>query len=217
MTTLQSTGKSFSQLVLEENERVKAHPHLGGHYGITHVDAGALDFLINNFGISSLVDIGCGPGGMVKLALQKGLDALGIDGDDTIAHEFNFIHHDYAKSPLILPKEYDCGWCVEFVEHVNHEFIPNFMASFQQCKMIVLTHALPKQAGHHHVNCMPFEYWLGIMQCYGFEPLYAMTDALRAASTMQDIFMKQSGYVFIRRDILLANGQEITRTGLALI
>ena len=31
-----------------------------------------------------MVDVGCGPGGMVELALSKGLQAAGIDGDFTL-------------------------------------------------------------------------------------------------------------------------------------
>jgi hypothetical protein len=42
--------------------------HLGGHLNKTHVDEGALDFLIENFDIATMLDIGCGTGGMLDLA-----------------------------------------------------------------------------------------------------------------------------------------------------
>jgi hypothetical protein len=42
--------------------------HLGGHENETHIDDGALSYIIKTFGIGSMVDIGCGPGGMVDHA-----------------------------------------------------------------------------------------------------------------------------------------------------
>lgn len=207
--------KPWAQMVAEENERMKDKMHLGGHYGLTHVDEGALDFLIETFGIKSLVDIGCGPGGMVQLARTKGLEAIGIDGDDTIERPIDIIIHDYSTAPLKLDKEFDCAWSVEFVEHVDHEYVPNYIATFQSCKVVVMTHAMPKQVGHHHVNCMNFEYWLGIMQFAGFEPMMDATNHLRQRSTMKDIFIKNTGYVFVKRQVLIDNNIPIPRFGLA--
>ena len=89
-------------------------PHLGGHMNKTHVDAGALEWLISN-GAKSFLDIGCGPGGMVELATEKGLTARGIDGDHTIPR-FNidsFIIHDYTTGPIVVVEDkYDVIWSV---------------------------------------------------------------------------------------------------------
>ena len=54
---------------------------IGSHGGKTWVDEGALDYLIEKYGIKSMVDVGCGPGDMVELAQGRGLEAYGIDGD----------------------------------------------------------------------------------------------------------------------------------------
>ena len=67
-------------------------PHLGGHLNKTHIDEGALDYLIKKFEIQSMLDIGCGPGGMIGVARAKGLDAWGIDGDPSCAGVHTFIH-----------------------------------------------------------------------------------------------------------------------------
>ena len=58
--------------------------HLGGHAGYTHLDEGALDFVKDILQVKSMLDIGCGPGGMVELANQKDINAIGIDGDYTL-------------------------------------------------------------------------------------------------------------------------------------
>ena len=58
--------------------------HLGGHQGKTHTDEGTLRWAISKLGIKSMLDIGCGPGGMVELANKMGVDAHGLDGDYTL-------------------------------------------------------------------------------------------------------------------------------------
>lgn len=58
--------------------------HLGGHNYKTHLDEGALSWLIKTFNATSCLDIGCGPGGMVELAEQHCLKSHGVDGDYTL-------------------------------------------------------------------------------------------------------------------------------------
>ena len=83
--------------------------HLGGHQGKTHIDAGTLDWAIKNLKVKSLLDIGCGPGGMVELANNLGLDAVGIDGDYTLDRydSSKFIIHDFTKGPAPISKRFD--------------------------------------------------------------------------------------------------------------
>ena len=60
--------------------------HLGGHLDRTHVDQGAFDFITTKYSIASMIDIGCGPGGMYHLAKTADIDWRGIDGDYTLKH-----------------------------------------------------------------------------------------------------------------------------------
>ena len=55
--------------------------HLGGHFGVCHIDSGVLQYAINKLNITSMLDIGCGLGGMVELGMSYGLDSYGIDGE----------------------------------------------------------------------------------------------------------------------------------------
>lgn len=174
--------------------------HLGGHENETHLDDGALTYLINQFDIKSVIDIGCGPGGMVELMVDKGLDVLGVDGDDKVERTEKALSkieiHDFATGPYIPTKTFDLGWSVEFVEHVDKEFMPNFLETFKHCKYVAMTHALPGQPGHHHVNCMPAEYWFGAMEAFGFKLMVEETNDMRKASTMRERYIRQQGYVF---------------------
>lgn len=190
------------------DDRVKKKPenregladHLGGHENETHIDEGALTYFINKFDIKSVLDVGCGPAGMVQLAKEKGLDVLGVDGDDKVERPNsvidNVIIHDFVTGPFIPPKQYDLAWSCEFVEHIDWEYMSNFIESFKHCKYVMMTHALPGQPGHHHVNCQIAEYWIGAMNAHGFELLIDDTNEMRRQSTMKERYVRQQGYVF---------------------
>jgi len=177
--------------------------HLGGHNGITHLDHGGLDWLIKTFTPRTFLDIGCGPGGMVQLAEQQGLTALGIDGDHTLKRHNvdSFVIHDFTLGPVVSQQKFDIGWSCEFVEHVHEEYIPNFAQAFRQCKILMLTYAPPGHTGHHHVNLQPEEYWVDTLCKYGLIYNSGLTRDLRKQSTMgnkkKHQFVKNRGLIFI--------------------
>lgn len=176
--------------------------HLGGHNGLTHIDHGALDWLIDTFSPESFLDIGCGPGGMVELAETRGLDSLGIDGDYTVTryNPDRFVIHDFTKGSALVP-QCDLGWSCEFVEHVYEEFQPNYMAAFQQCRWVAMTYAPPGHTGYHHVNLKDEKYWIDTFEKYGFIYDRELTKQLREHSTMgakkKHRFVKNRGLIFI--------------------
>ena len=171
--------------------------HLGGHAGKTNIDEGALRWAVNKFNIKSMLDIGCGPGDMVKLATEKNLNAKGIDGDFTLERfdKEKFILHDYTEGPIHKLKKFDLAWSVEFVEHVYEEYIPSYMPSFQKCKYVIITYAPPGWPGHHHVNCRTESYWIDKFTEYGFTYSKDYTDELRQNSTMN---IHRSKKAFVR-------------------
>jgi hypothetical protein len=170
--------------------------HLGGHFHFTHVDRGALSYL-RELGYKSLIDIGCGAGGQVAEARKMGFSAVGVDGDANVKPD---ILHDFTKGPIILPPAaaFDVAWSVEFVEHVEERYIKNVSPIFDRVKVVVMTHALPGQPGHHHVNCRVHAYWFGFMAALGFICDTDMTAALLNRSTMERPFLRRSGKVFTR-------------------
>jgi hypothetical protein len=172
--------------------------HLGGHEDITQLDEGALDYLVERYGAKTMVDVGCGPGGMLHYARLRGLDALGVDGDATVARDVpGVVEHDYAEGPLDLGP-FDLGWSVEFVEHVDEAHVNNFMATFRGCQTVFITAAPPGQPGYHHVNCQKAEYWVERFRSVGFVLDDEGTEGVRAASTMWSRFTENTGMVFRR-------------------
>jgi 2-polyprenyl-3-methyl-5-hydroxy-6-metoxy-1,4-benzoquinol methylase len=79
--------------------------------------------------VSSILDIGCGPGQVAQLLRDKGVQKyLGIDfSSERIKHakricpEFDFVQTDVFKSDLLSNSHYDGVICLEFLEHVDRD------------------------------------------------------------------------------------------------
>jgi hypothetical protein len=174
--------------------------HLGGHENETHLDEGALNYLIEALGVKSMVDIGCGPAGMVELARSKGIEVLGVDGDFVVDRKVDdIVIHDYQVAPYIPQKNYDLAWTVEFVEHIEEGYIRNFVASMDKCKYVLMTHAFPGQAGHHHVNCQVSAYWIHLMNAFGYTLDQEHLQKIREASTMKERYIRDQSLFFVNR------------------
>jgi len=170
--------------------------HLGGHLNKTHIDDGLLEYLIDQYKIESVLDIGCGPGGMVHLAHKKGLVAFGIDGDPNISG-YCILKHDFTTGKLNLNRPFDLIWSVEFLEHVEEKYLPNFMPLFQLGKYCVVTHALPGDTGgHHHVNLQESNYWVEKFNEYGLIFDAKETKRMKQKSTMEKRFIERRGLFF---------------------
>lgn len=183
--------------------------HLGGHLNKTHIDGGALRYIIAKFNIERMVDIGCGTGGMVDLGRDLGLYTLGVDGDPNIIDiSRNIMQHDFVDGDcqwegLHFPVDklkpiFDLAWSVEFLEHVKEEYQDNYMKIFEHSKYAMITHAFPEDTGgHHHVNLQLPEYWIDVFMKHGFRWREAETLSIKRASTMKKPFIKKSGLFFV--------------------
>ena len=179
--------------------------HLGGHMNVTHLDQGALNWALENLEVKTMIDVGCGPGGMVQLANKMGIKCVGIDGDFTVNRgELPCIIHDYTLGTCkeLEGKIFDLAWSVEFLEHVEEKYIPSYMDTFQKAKYVICTHAPLGCPGVHHVNCQDESYWINKFSEFGFEFLTSETLQLKSVSTMninrpeKKQFIKKTGKVF---------------------
>jgi cyclopropane fatty-acyl-phospholipid synthase-like methyltransferase len=158
--------------------------HLGGHVNQTHLDKGVLNYMKEKYNVKTLLDVGCGPGGMVQLARTLNIDAHGIDGDFTILPKENhFYVHDYQEGPSTIDLQFDMVWSCEFVEHVYEEYLPHYVQDFMRGKFLVMTYS-DHHTGYHHVNVKPQSYWIKKIESYGFEFDEEETQTIRTVSTM---------------------------------
>ena len=189
---------------------MKLESHLGGHANITHIDYTLIDWVIEKYQPKTTLEIGCGPGGVVKLLNNdKKIRCVGIDGDYTLKREKSedFILHDYTKSKVDTGNVWDWGYSCEFLEHVEEKYQDNYMNSFQQCKMITCTFATKDMPGYHHVNLRDQEYWVGVFEKYGFEFDEKNSLEMRSVSTLnldrpkRKQYWKNTGLIFYNKSL----------------
>lgn len=141
-------------------------------------------YIVDTLKVKNVVDVGCGFGFHSKYFSEiLGLETLSIEGSEKIV-ELSVVpglikHHDYRTGPCTLDKTYDLCWSVEFVEHVEEKFVENFISTFKCCRYLLMTHALPGQGGHHHVNEKNQDYWINLLKSHNFEFDLEMTENCR--------------------------------------
>lgn len=180
------------------------------HGGSTNVDIESLKYAIKTWDVKTMLDIGCGTGGQVFEAKRLGIDAYGVDGTKDIPDTRNFQRVDYRVDCSTFDADFDLGWSVEFVEHVEERCIPIFMKDFQKCKRVILTAAPPFWGGKNHVNEQSEVYWINKFQEYGFSLNFEETFKVRSTSVTlmngvvrpsRQQFVKIRGLVFERNTI----------------
>ena len=133
---------------------------------------------------------------MLDIATMKGLVAVGVDGDINVATMNRRIClHDYTMGPFSL-WQVDLVWSVEFVEHVEERYIENFLTTFRSGRVLMMSHAIPGQGGHHHVNEQSSLYWVNVLSRDGWALDDVATEWVR--SNASDFFIRQTGMVFTK-------------------
>ena len=162
------------------------------------------DKIIMDYKVETMFDVGCGEGYAVEYFQNKGIQASGVDGSKKVLKNKvinNLEIHDYTKGSFTINIFYkrryvDLIWCCEFVEHVEEEYINNFLETFKCGKIVILTHALPGQGGYHHVNEQNDIYWIDKMEKTGFE--FDAVKTMEYRKLAHDYFEK-TGMVFINK------------------
>jgi cyclopropane fatty-acyl-phospholipid synthase-like methyltransferase len=161
------------------------------------------DWAIATFAPRRLIDVGCGEGHAVKYFRERGVDAYGIEGCAMAAHAgivdpAHIMTYDFTfPDPAPVIYDVDLVWSCEFVEHVEEQYVENFLRVFDHAtKAVLLTHAFPGQGGYHHVNCQPPLYWSELMFHRGFIVDQDLTAASRALAPHSH--WGRSGLVFVR-------------------
>lgn len=182
----------------------KIASHLGGHSNKTWFDRGSLRWMINNYDVKSMVDIGCGPGGQVSQAHGLGIRAIGIDGDHTVKPD---VLVDFSKETWKTDQKFDLAWSVEFLEHVAEEHMYNYMHIFKKCRYVICT--ANDHPGPLHVNCKPKEWWINKFSDNGFsysEKIYqeilqhSTMDKKNSPETGLKSWLERTGMVYINNE-----------------
>ena len=177
-------------------------PDLGGNYH--HGDNQSFTptlwkYLVERFGVRSVLDVGCGEGHNVNYFYKLGVVAHGIDGLRVNLERaiFPIAWHDLTTAPYYMPV--DMVVCIEVVEHIEEQYVSNLLDTLTNGRVICMTHAMPGQDGHHHVNCQPDEYWINHLEARGYVLAYE-NEVFREMARIERGFryFGVSGLVFLR-------------------
>jgi hypothetical protein len=177
-------------------------PDLGGN--IRHGDANTFcpyfwRYLIDRFAVRSLLDVGCGEGHAVRFFQKHGVLAHGIEGliTNVLRAVVPIALHDLLRGPYVMPV--DLVWSCEVAEHIHPDFVHNYVDTLANGRIVAMTHAVPGQDGHSHVNCQPAEYWIALMAARGFV-LERSQEVYRGIAAKDDVanYFQHTGLVFVR-------------------
>lgn len=164
--------------------------------------AGAILKVLKARKCDTLVDFGCGTGEYARFFRRHNLVVEAYDGNPWTEQLTGGIGKVLDLSQHFdLNKQFKCVMSLEVGEHIPAEFEQTFLDNLtNHCNddeggFIILSWAVPGQAGDGHVNCQTNDYIMLEMQKRGYFLENALTNQLRNASTLW--WFKKSLMVFI--------------------
>eukprot|EP01062_Namystynia_karyoxenos_P065902 TRINITY_DN59956_c0_g1_i1.p1 TRINITY_DN59956_c0_g1~~TRINITY_DN59956_c0_g1_i1.p1 ORF type:complete len:448 (+),score=77.13 TRINITY_DN59956_c0_g1_i1:63-1346(+) len=141
------------------------------------------EFLTRVLGARSAIDIGCGRGHATKWFYEAGLRVLCVEGTEegiantVIPDKSRIVQHDYSRGPWWPQEVYDVAWCVEFIEHVEEEYMDNWLATMRSAHYIITSHS--RRGGRHHVAIKHDWWWQEKFATRGFTYLPGLSKHIR--------------------------------------
>ena len=103
----------------------------------------------------------------------------------------------YRKGAWWPASAYDMAWSAEFVEHVDEQYIMNYMSTFKRAKYILITHAT--WGGWHHTCVHNSQWWIQTFESYGFAYQHDLTLKAREQCPLGSKQLKYSYHVLSPR------------------
>lgn len=173
--------------------------HLGGNVRqgdpFTHSPS-VWDYLIDRFALRSVLDLGSGRGFAASYFHKAGMQVIAVDGLEENVHNAIYPTLRCDLSETHVSCKVDLVHCQEVVEHIEEKYLDNLLRSMACGKFIVMTHAVPGQGGHHHVNEQPTEYWITHLRRYGYDVLVEDSNRVRQLAVKDGAtYLAQTGLV----------------------
>ena len=134
-----------------------------------------LSWVVQRFAPSSIVDVGCGAGGWLKVALDAGVsDVLGVDGgagaEQALLAPAEFvIWCDLEAGAPAVDRQFDLAICLEVLEHLSSEAAARVIAWLcEHASVILFSAALPGQRARTHINLRWLSEWANAFSDRGF-------------------------------------------------
>lgn len=122
----------------------------------------------------SIVDVGCGAGAWLSVAMEMGTkDLVGIDGATSAKSSLKIPPQCFRTldlgHPASLGRSFDLAICLEVAEHLPKSSAARLIDFLTELAPAVLfSAAIPGQGGWHHVNEQWPDYWEALFAHRGF-------------------------------------------------
>lgn len=120
----------------------------------------------------TIIDVGCAIGDYVDGFVDRGVDAVGLEGSTNVWEylecEVSRVFVLDLRTPINIHRKFDVALCLEVAEHIEPEYADVFVKNLVALSdTVVMSAAIPGQRGHYHVNCQEPPYWIGKFSSYG--------------------------------------------------
>lgn len=131
---------------------------------------------------TTMLDIGCGKGHLVKVASALGVDSRGVDISIDKDSDNSLLSYCDLTKPTGFDT-YDMVLCLEVAEHIEREYASTLVESISTAigtrSTLLFSAATPGQGGAGHVNEQPHDYWIDLFRGHGIIVKQDSTDHLR--------------------------------------
>jgi cyclopropane fatty-acyl-phospholipid synthase-like methyltransferase len=154
-----------------------------------------MDWYIDAYKPTSVVDFGCGIGSYLESCYNKGIKNIaGYDIGGEYAQKYTpdflypFIEYCDCTKPIKTQQKYECVISFETIEHIEpsgtNVFIENLVNATDFDKgRILFTGAPPEQEGCGHINCRDKQEWIEIFAEQDFTVDQHLTELVKDAWT----------------------------------
>lgn len=163
--------------------------------------------LVDLYNPRSVIDVGCGAGGLLSAFLKHGLSVSGFEmSRAAIAlckeRGIPVTRCDLELRPIFHARA-DLVVSTEVAEHLPDSLAEYFVSVLTSiAPVVVLTAAPPGQGGHDHVNEQPPAYWIAKFKSLGYEHQVHAWEQLKKSwqdGGVLDIYVR-NGMIF-KRDV----------------
>jgi hypothetical protein len=154
----------------------------------------------------SIVDIGCGRGAWLRVAMALGVpDILGMDGEYAASQGLlipleSFLATNLSQ-PFAAPAVYDLALCLEVAEHLPARAAAPLVAALTAAAPAILfSAAIPGQPGTHHINEQFPAYWRRLFAQHGYHALDVVRPLIYGNGQVEPWYA-QNILLYVSRDL----------------
>ena len=159
------------------------------------------DLIYATFEPTSVCDFGCGNGFLLEYFLKRGSAVLGVEGSENSLAFIDPVLKDKIQirdlSQIHKIGQFELAISLEVAEHIPKKYSKSFIANLtgNASKHILFSAARPGQWGDGHINCQPKQFWIDLIQGYGWSFDEQATGSFTAAVQSNNVIVESMPWI----------------------